>query len=258
LVVVSIIALLVAILLPALSRAKQQAYAVKCASHQKQWGLGSLLYTMDHQDNLPFFSDVEPDPAAPSTVRTVMWFEMIGPYVAETSRLAGLRFYEGPAWYSEFRRCPGGRPTDVVWNCDNWDCWVGVYFDHPTDGSPLAPYYYKNVSPGIAPTKLTKVRSSASKMVYLDTRTHYLYSPLRDIYTLNYDSDLDGYVDSIKTLVDSYAEYYNGAQAKIHLGGCNVTLLDGHVERVAYEELWEMRQVGSRWLPVHPFFHFRD
>lgn len=53
LVVVSIIALLVSILLPALSKAREQAKAVMCMNNTKQIGLATLLYVEDNQEYFP-------------------------------------------------------------------------------------------------------------------------------------------------------------------------------------------------------------
>lgn len=53
LVVVSIIVLLVAILLPAMSKAKESARRVVCASNQHQIGLAQTYYANDHQQRLP-------------------------------------------------------------------------------------------------------------------------------------------------------------------------------------------------------------
>ena len=54
LVVIAIIAILAALLLPALGRAKNQAYRVQCASNLKQWGTAIAMYAAD---NANFFPD---------------------------------------------------------------------------------------------------------------------------------------------------------------------------------------------------------
>ena len=62
LVVISIVTLLVAILLPALTQAREAAFATICASNQKQWGTAFYLYAEDRDDALPWFRDSYPSP----------------------------------------------------------------------------------------------------------------------------------------------------------------------------------------------------
>jgi prepilin-type N-terminal cleavage/methylation domain-containing protein len=54
LVVVAIIAILAAILLPALAKAKQQALKTQCANNEKQFGVAMNMYSADFQDYIVY------------------------------------------------------------------------------------------------------------------------------------------------------------------------------------------------------------
>lgn len=86
LVVVAILALLIAILLPSLSRARQQAYQVKCAANLRTLGTGIFYYASENRDEIVNFrSEV-----AESTPG-VYWASQITPYLKIKRSRAGTR-----------------------------------------------------------------------------------------------------------------------------------------------------------------------
>ena len=86
LVVIAIIAILAAMLLPALSAARERARAADCTSTLKQWGVFFNMYFNDNNDTFPC--------ARPQThhnpPKNVIWFSsMITTYYEEASKAAG-------------------------------------------------------------------------------------------------------------------------------------------------------------------------
>ena len=85
LVVIAVIAILASLLLPALSRAKQKAWAISCVSNLKQIGLGLRMFADDNEERFPE-SAVSitwnlTDPNSP----TNGWMQQIYSYVRNTN-----------------------------------------------------------------------------------------------------------------------------------------------------------------------------
>jgi len=114
LVVIAIIAILAAMLLPALAKAKSKAQRIQCTSQSKQLGLGITLFTLDHNDMFP--------PAAYGAGRgQLAWDTYIYPYLggklSDADRMVGV---VDLAYSPKIELCPADRGQKVSWITDNY------------------------------------------------------------------------------------------------------------------------------------------
>src|SRR4051794_6402564 len=100
LVVLAVIAILVALLGPALNRAKSRTRTAVCAQHLKQWGLATQLYALDNDDYLP------PE-GSPNGLSTDTGWYIVLP------RVLGIRPYSEMKW----RTNPAVTLGNSIWIC---------------------------------------------------------------------------------------------------------------------------------------------
>src|ERR1035437_9482770 len=179
LVVIAIIAILAAMLLPALAKAKAKAQTIRCASNMKNWGYATQMYMGDYNDCLPFFGDDS------ANYDAEFWHAKLAPYVARLVQ-QGVLFSDTSVWTNELRKCPGGSPENPPFSApmegsliNNWNCWIGATFGLCNSVTyPLtAPFFY-GILGGTqnSPLKSTQARKPVSIMMFMDAITHYIYS----------------------------------------------------------------------------------
>ena len=129
LVVMAIIAILAAMLLPALAKARHRATQAVCVSNLKQLGISFMLYADDWKGCFP-------KDASASNV----WFTQVAPYLSQSretfTAYSGMYDPLEDNWLAGILKCPGEPRSSAFWNVD----WSGM---KPADNK-VATWYGMN------------------------------------------------------------------------------------------------------------------
>ena len=238
LVVIAILALLLSVILPSLNSAKMIAKKVVCASKMRQWALAEMAYTQENDFEITPFADVSSTPNSGNALNPETYY-----HNRLSEYLTGE--YHGKWGMSDIRRCPMSKRD---WGAKA--VWIGAYYG--LFNTKHAPFVYLNQWDGTtmtkksSPLKLSQIRMPSEYLMMSDTFRDLFSSPL--IWSWKHDYDGDGINDSSNLSVP-----YSGVRAKIHRDGCNVSLFDGRVEWMPFEELWIVDSSGK--LPAHRYWY---
>ncbi len=222
LVVIAIIALLAAMLMPALGAAKETAKRITCMSNQKQLGMVNNSYANDYD----YFVSIRIYDVGSHVL--YYWYEQMGLQLGwKSCGTYGLYRPNGP----ESKRmgptifmCPNGtwsgNQESFFYQANSYECNV-----------PLINTNWE-LMPNNRGAKVSRVRHPSSKIFLYDAGASVHYIPG------------SGKTPGCTTVV-SNPEYFKDFYDGRHVRNINAVFFDGHVENIPSDTAWEHRRIGG-------------
>jgi prepilin-type N-terminal cleavage/methylation domain-containing protein/prepilin-type processing-associated H-X9-DG protein len=235
LVVIGIIALLISVLMPALSRAREQANAIKCLSNMKQIGIALLMYAEQHKGKTlrvwpndyrgaPFLWDYS-------------YHSMLLPYMQNNKQVYVCPSRPEAAYITKADptfEIEAGIATDYAYNETGWSEPGGTYEGYLCDGRPIQ-----------------KIAKSSEKIWMSEASC---IAPERDGWQVSWSTDGYGGPLPPPDKNVSWREIYNApgtnpawfsaVEKERHNRGNNVLFYDNHAEHM-------QSTLGRNWRPAH-------
>ena len=226
LVVIAIIAILAAILMPALNAAREKARAISCASNLKQLGTGINQYCVDNTNVMPVTLTATYD------IKN-NWFNKLDGYVggAETvtfKQTNGSQA-EGAALFSKKTvfRCPSDKTPYLTTTNQSGSLSYGMPYS-----SQAASY------PGFAGAKVSRIKHPTRLCTLAETIYYFRF----DAYNGNRNAaTFEATIDpkQVSVLNNNTGQWI----ARQHNGQTNMVFFDGHVETL--KRVWFVNPSGS-------------
>jgi prepilin-type N-terminal cleavage/methylation domain-containing protein/prepilin-type processing-associated H-X9-DG protein len=261
LVVIAIIAILAAMLLPALAKAKAKAQQAVCLSNLKQWGLADSMYVDDNNQTFPYPryqnsycpASADQDNPAWLTVNGYhnqghgddVWFNALPSYVA--SKTIYQWAYDSKLFNNSksIFTCPtatslGIAPADAIGGTDRYNMIPGVrpLFNYGMNSKSLA---NENISAVVTTLKAAMVVHPSSFVLFSDVRDRSAEIPYYPASDLSPPSG--------NAIVLATPHCYTTRFSSRHNQGGNITFSDGHAAHYKYNYVVSD---GTAFIPAGP------
>jgi prepilin-type N-terminal cleavage/methylation domain-containing protein/prepilin-type processing-associated H-X9-DG protein len=239
LVVIAVIAILAALLLPALAKAREKADQTTCLNNLKQWGVAMTMYADDNNqfypasrdlnyvatpDHNPVWTEMYADATATPPIGLSDWFNALPPYVSQiplweygANQESNNVFFAAHSVYI----CPTAYATPRNPETDP-DPAVGPTFNYGMNqriNYPAAPE---------VPFRITQAAHPSAFVVFSEQRVHASETPY--------------YGDNPTDLSSTY-NCYNRFSGRHNAGG-NIVFSDGHAAWFKYS--YVCAQIGGQ------------
>ena len=231
LVVIAIIAILAAMLLPALSRAKQASYEAACSSNLRQMGITIQMYALDRNDRMPILWERPISaPPLPDAVGNGRGYTMFGLLLSQTR--VPMTVFRCPADRRQYKLTEENFWQMLPSQVSQFDTLVPFDYSANAVGYALAQRRVPWSLPDLGPLPASNIRRPAS--VYLVWDGHIPTWNIGNGY-----QQLKASLEELQVNPQSWAyhlqttfRHSSGTRERKNIRrGPNAVLADGHVQR---------------------------